>query len=227
MITPLRRRLGTSSWFLVATLAIAVLVLPAPSGAQQVGRRVGVGVGIGDVHNIFATSAVDTTEDTVAAPAILFPIQIADWLRIEPEVSAFRHRHKEPVNYSVSGVEVGLGIFPQVVRENLRIYYGARIGVLRGKERQSGTTPTRMGDITATNTQNRHGFYLAPAVGGEYLFSSRFGLGAEVQYRHTSVHGDAVSSLTGGPPGLAGSETERFDTSASGTRVMLVTRFYF
>jgi hypothetical protein len=227
MFTVLRTRLGASSSFLVATVAVAVLLLPAPSGAQQVARRFGVGVGIGDVHNIFATSAVDTTEDTVAAPAILFPIQITDWLRIEPEIAAFRHRHEEPINYSVNGVEVGVGIFPQVVRENLRIYYGARIGAIRGKERQTDTTPTRIGDITATSTQTRHGFYLAPAVGGEYLLSNRFGLGAEVQYRYTSVKGDAVSSLTGGPPGMSVSETEKFDTSVSGTRVMLVTRFYF
>ena len=227
MITSLRTRPGASSSFVLATVAIGSLLFPGTAGAQQVARRFGVGVGIGDVHNIFATSAVVTTEDAVAAPAILFPIQITDWLRIEPEIAAFRHRHEEPINYTVSGVELGLGIFPQIVRENLRIYYGARLGVLRGKERQTDTTPTRMGDITATNTQTRHGFYLAPAVGGEYLFSNRFGLGAEVQYRHTSVKGDAVSSLTGGPPSLSGSETERFDTSVSGTRVMLVTRFYF
>ena len=114
MITSLRTRLGSSSLFAVAIVAVAVLLLPATAGAQQVARRFGIGVGIGDVHNIFATSAVVTTEDAVAAPAILFPIQITDWLRIEPEIAAFRHRHEEPINYTVSGVELGLGIFPQL-----------------------------------------------------------------------------------------------------------------
>lgn len=68
------------------------------------------------MHSIFATAALRTTEDAVAAPLILFPIQITNWFRIEPAVGVFRHSHDEPADYSVNGVELGLGIFPQLVQ---------------------------------------------------------------------------------------------------------------
>ena len=90
MITSLRTRLGASSSFAVAIVAVAVLLFPATAGAQQVARRFGVGVGIGDVHNIFATSAVVTTEDTVAAPAVggeyCFQIDLALVLRCSIDI---------------------------------------------------------------------------------------------------------------------------------------------
>lgn len=84
--------------------------------------------------------------------------------------------------------------------------------------------------ITGTKMQTVDGFFVAPAIGGEYLFSDRFSLGAEVQFRHTSIKGDEVSTLSGLRPGVrvpSAPEAERFDTSVSTTRVLFVTRFYF
>ena len=211
-------------------LAGLLALLATESYAQQGSRRIGIGAAIGNAQEIFQAGAISTAGDSVAgAPAILIPIQITNRLRIEPEIGVFRHSREEPgaidVDYSVSTFEIGLGVFPQTLQQNFRLYYGLRVGYVAMEEEAKQTTSVRGTEVTATATQDADGFFLAPAVGGEYLFSDRFSLGGEVQFRHISVEGDVVFTLPGGL--LPGVSPQRFERSVSGTRVLFVSRFYF
>ena len=204
----------------VVLAGLFAVLVTASAHAQQSPRRVGVGAAIGNVYDLFPVEAVRSTEDGVAAPAILIPLQITNGFRLEPEIAVFRHSHEEPIAYSANGVELGVGIFPQMIQQNFRLYYGVRVGYVRTKEEETDSPGF-------THTQSVDGYFVAPAVGGEYLLSDRFGLGAEVQFRHMSVTGnDVISSarMPSRPPEVV---ERRLERSVSATRVLFVTRFYF
>ena len=187
----------------VALLGLFAFLVAEPAYAQQGSRRVGVGAAIGNVYDTFP----QLEADTVSAPAILIPIQVTDRFRLEPEIGVFRSSRKELapgsgddeafVN-SARGVEVGAGMFSQMLQQNFRLYYGVRVGYTRIVREDPVFGDTR--------TLTLNGFFVAPAVGGKYLFSDRFSLGAEVQFRHTSVKGqNVVPGLTF--PGRAASSS--------------------
>ena len=194
----------------------------APAYAQQGSRRIGIGAALGNVYDVLLPTEVDA----VTAPVILVPIQVTDRFRLEPEIGVFRSTVKEiapgarddeaSVN-SVNGVEIGVGVFPQTLQQDFRLYYGIRIGYARIVQEDPLFRDTR--------TLTLDGFFVAPAVGGEYLFSDRFSLGAEVQLRHTSVEGENVVGGLTRPDGSPASD--RIERSTSATRVLFVSRFYF
>ena len=206
----------------VALLGLFAFLATEPAYAQQSSRRVGIGAAIGNVYDIFPQQEADT----VSAPVILIPIEVTDGFRLEPEIGVFRSSTKELAPGSsddeafvnaAHGVEVGVGVFPQTLQQDFRLYYGVRVGYTRIVREEP-----LFGD-TRTLTLNR--YFVAPAVGGEYLFSDRFSLGAEVQFRHTSVKGQNIV------PGLTFSDgspaSDTIERSVSATRVLLVSRFYF
>jgi hypothetical protein len=206
----------------VALLGLFALLATEPAYAQQGSRRVGIGAALGDVSDVLLQLEVDQ----VTAPVILIPIQVTDGFRLEPEIDFFRSSVKElgpgasddeaSVN-SVNGVEVGIGVFPQTRQENFRLYYGVRVGYTKVVQEDPLFRDTR--------TLTLDGFFVSPAVGGEYLFSDRFSLGAEVQLRHTSVKGDNVVEGITLPDGSPASDT--IERSTTATRVLFISRFYF
>ena len=206
----------------VVLLGLFAFLVAEPAYAQQGSRRVGIGVAIGNPYDILP----QLEADTVAAPAIFIPIQVTDDFRLEPEIGVFRSRNEDlglgssdddPIVDSVNGVEVGVGLFPQKLQQDFRLYYGVRVGYMRIVEEGPFFGETR--------TVTLNGFFVAPTVGGEYLFSDRFSLGAEVQFRHTSVTRETVAEGIRAPDGSPASE--RVERSSSATRVLFVSRFYF
>lgn len=206
----------------VVLLGLFAVLAAEPAYAQQGSHRVGIGAALGNVYDVL----VQTEVDAVTAPVIFIPVQVTDGFRLEPEIGVFHSSVKEvpsgagddeaSVN-SVTGVEIGVGVFPQTQQQDFRLYYGVRIGYARIVQEDP-----LFGD---TRTLTLNGFFVAPAVGGEYLLSDRFSLGAEVQLRHTSVGGEnVVAGLTrrdGSPV------SDRIERSTSATRVLFVSRFYF
>ena len=206
----------------VVLLGVIAVLAAEPAYAQQRSRRVGIGAALGDVSDVLLQLEVGA----VIAPVILIPVQVTEGFRLEPEIGVFRSSVKEiasgasddeaSVN-AVTGVEIGVGVFPQTLQEDFRLYYGVRFGYARIVQEDPLFRDTR--------TLTLDGFFVAPAVGGEYLFSDRFSLGAEVQLRHTSVKGENVVeglTLRDGSPA-----SDRIERSTSATRVLFVSRFYF
>ncbi len=163
-----RQKIAVTRFAAAVLLGLFVFLANEPAYAQQASRRVGIGAAIGNVYDIFPQQGADT----VTAPVILIPIQVTDGFRFEPEIGVFRSSDKELaagssddeafVN-SVNGIEVGLGAFPQTLQQNFRLYYGVRVGYTRIVREDPFFGDTR--------TLTLNGFFVAPAVGEEYLFS--------------------------------------------------------
>ena len=107
----------------IVLLSLFAFLVTEPAYAQQDSRRVGIGAAISNGYGVFPQSEADT----ISMPVILIPIQVTDGFRLEPEIGVFRSSDKEvapgrsddeaSVN-SVNGVEVGLGVFSQVLQQN-------------------------------------------------------------------------------------------------------------
>ena len=198
----------------VVLVGLFAFLVPELACAQQGTRRVGIGVAIA---NGFESSSFGISNERTV-PVFLVPIQVTNTFRIEPEIGTCRVRRQQgPFEESVKGIEVGLGVFPQMLQQNFRLYYGVRLGYTRIVREDPFFGDTR--------TLTLNGFFVAPAVGGEYLFSDRFSLGAEAQFRHTSVKGENVVPGLSFPDGSPASE--RIERSVSATRVLFISRFYF
>ena len=101
----------------VVLVGLLAFLASEPAYAQQGSRRVGIGVSIGNVFDIFPQAQTET----VTSPTILIPIQVTDGFRLEPEVGGFRSSvetiadgsdgQTSSFGDSFNGVEVGLGIF--------------------------------------------------------------------------------------------------------------------
>lgn len=92
------------------------------------------------------------------ASSVYLPITTSEGFRLEPEVGFFESDN----DFMFS---LGFGIFGLKKHNHLITYYGARIG-----------------------TWNMENFHISPTVGGEYLLSDNFSIGAEAQIK--AVLGD-------------------------------------
>lgn len=157
---------------------------------------------------------------TLPITAFWAPIQLGDFIRIEPEFGIFSattrsegRRGAETVAATNTStlLRFGGGIFYTLNLQPVRSYFGARVGFpsisqsleQAGRERQ-------------TRTQN--GFTIALTLGGEYLFSDRFTLGGEVQVPFSNINAPNVN----GQP-----EAERVNTTVLSTAVYITVRWFF
>jgi hypothetical protein len=109
-----------------------------------------------------------------------------------------------------SRTQIGVGLFSVAEpEEKLAIYFGPRLGLLRGSTKVNGS-----GGPTSTTSS---GWFLAGAVGGEYSPTPRFSVGAEakLEFDHTSSSSSGATSI---PPSL--------DARAWYSLGALVVRFY-
>lgn len=206
--------------FLTVTLVGLLLLLYASAAFAQTATttrgRLGIGTSISDVGEVVALEG--NAPASVIAPTILVPIDITSRFRIEPEVGYYRNstsneRVGTPAQTSTNSsahLHVGAGAFGLASTERFTIYYGARVAYLRTT--QSIVNPG------FSSTFSAPGFFVAPALGGEYFLWDRFSLGAEVQVRYTSskMTGDGVLTSSG--------TTTSTTTSTHGA---IVVRFYF
>ena len=121
------------------------------------------------------------------------PINVSARFRLEPYVDFSSTRADYPVTSDTtwsSSTQIGMGLFA-VARhqERLAIYFGPRVGFLRGSTKLSGS-----GGQTSTKSS---GWFLAGAVGAEYSPEPRFSVGGEakVQFNHTSSSSSGSTSI--------------------------------
>lgn len=127
---------------------------------------------------------------TVPDVGLFVPINVSARVRVEPYVNFQSSRAEYPINSDTlwsTFTLIGLGIFSVVhPQEHFNIYFGPRVGLLRGSRKANGGSGQASSDDS--------GWFVAGAVGGEYSPAPRFSLGAEakIQYDHSS------SSASGG-----------------------------
>lgn len=207
--------------FLPASV-VGLLLLLCPSSAHAqaaptTGGRVGLGTSISDVGEFVAVSAGDTPP-SVIAPTILVPITITSRFRVEPEVGYYRNSatRTDQIGSSTQtftttnvNLHLGAGAFGLASVERFTIYYGARVAYLR-------STQSSVGSVSgSTSSMTTPGWFVAPALGGEYFIWDRLSLGAEIQVRFTS-------SKTS-----EGGSTSTVTTTTTSTHGAVVLRFYF
>jgi hypothetical protein len=200
-------------------LMVAVLGLAASASAQSGGVRVGIG------------AAVSNT------PALLVPIDVTSRIRIEPEIGVIRDTASHdsdvtiletlsqlaPISATqetrVTTVSAGAGAFFVQTSDKIKMQYGVRAGYAR-----SATTVS----LSAFTFETRlNGYFIAPAVGGEYFVVDRFSLGAELQVRYTSLEGQQDSGVAAAlRPLIVPNPTNRSQTILA-TRASVVARLYF
>jgi len=154
---------------------------------------------------------------------LYFPIDVSPTFRIEPhlrystddQISA----DTVPPTVELEGqtretLEAGLGLFAVTSpKESFRVYYGARIGYVYIH------TDLRIdnGPIVIRDSDTSDGYRIAPTLGFEYLFNSRFTLGGEVAYFYQRLEYDSRSGS-----GRSTSEDEN-----NGTETFLILRYFF
>lgn len=203
---------------LVGILAAAVLVNQGALEAQQPGGvRVGVGVSLNPAAIIDPDAGLFLP---VGLGNIYLPIQIGRSVRLEPEVGLFRASQKASnTGFSFSEtstvLRLGIGVFYAFpVDHGFRAYLGPRAGLIRTTDRVEAT-------LSPSSTTKRTDHYLGVALGGEYLFTPRFSLGAEAQFNRTSL-GDEETDPP--PPFPPSGETSANVLSNNG---LIFVRWYF
>ncbi len=179
------------------SLISVVLLSEAP--AQQLTTRVGFGVSLNPVAlvNLSSASALFLP---VGLTDIYIPIQIGNNFRLEPDAGylSMSTETKYPQttyspayssNSSNSMTRIGLGAFYVMpVDTSFRSYVGPRFGLLFTSSESSSTYPG------STNTSSDEtDFYLGLAAGGEYMLSTHFSVGCEVQFNYVNLGEPSVS----------------------------------
>ena len=197
-----------------AALAFAALALAAPAFAQQqTSSHPRLGLGISMDTNLL--SQIGTVTGSVFAPpaAIYVPFYVAPNLRIEPQIGWIRV-HDDQNDVTSSSFELGVGaLFLKPVTASTNLYGGGRLSLIWDRDE------TRTGPLTVTKDTQRN-TDLALVVGGEYLPSPWFSVGAEAQLNFLWL-GDVDHAVTGGPT------TTTSGGMASSTRALLFVRVYF
>ncbi len=227
-----------------ATVSI-LLGVAAPAAAQSASSsEAAFHVGFG--------ASISTVTGTVA-PLLLVPVDVGSHLRVEPEVGYTRTTNEQTIQTTpptlpvpipvpivtnttskqVTAVpSIGTGVFFAQSREKIRLHYGARFGYARTSTEFTSVSRTTTAATSTTNTTAKQtGYFVGPALGGEYFLGERFSLGAELHVRYTSTDGrqqTVIVPLTPPPPNLIVPPPPQTTTSVTTiqTRASVVARVY-
>ncbi len=190
--------------------SIIILVCFFGSSFSQSATKVGVGVAIIDLQQLFTMSM---TDGVGANATITVPIIVSPAFRLEPEAGYFSASSK--VDYEggtykekATSYTFGVGLFGQTNKNGFSLYFGGRVGYMTQKQTEEET-----GYDDEEETVS--GFYVAPAIGGERNLSDYFSLGAEAQIVYASMKNE-----------VQGRDYD-IDLSLISTRALVFFRFYF
>jgi hypothetical protein len=190
-------------------IGFILLICLLGSSFAQSKTQVGIGVAIVDLQKLFEMS---TSGGVGANASITVPIITAPGFRIEPEVGYFSASSSADITgttaeETATSWTIGVGIFPQTVFSDFTLYYGGRVGYLTQKLTQEFGT--------SKDEETTSGFFIAPAIGGEYYFSDHFSIGAEALI--------VFATLTNEEDG----RDYDVDLTLFQTRALIFFRFYF
>jgi hypothetical protein len=223
----------------MVSILLGVVAPVAAQGASSSGGAFHVGFG----------ASISTVTGTVA-PLVLVPVDVGSHLRLEPEVGYTRTTNEQttqttpptlPVPIPVPIVtnttskqittvpSIGTGVFFAQPREKIRFHYGARFGYARTSTESTSVSRTTTAATSTTNTTVKQtGYFVGPALGGEYFLGDRFSLGAELHVRYTSTHGRQETVVVPLTPPLLIVTPPKVTTSLTTiqTRASVVARVY-
>ncbi len=207
---------------LAVTLAIAPAARAEPVHAQvspvasEQSRNVSVGFGIGiEPLGLLGVSPnsldLSGNGNSIALPGASFyvPIQLSPQLRIEPSIG-FNHQSLNGGSVNAWSLGVG-GLFYFAPPTPTGFYVGGRLGLAHF----STSAGSGFAEVGTSATD----FSIAPVLGAEYAFASKFTIGAEAQLPLTFVGNPSVTS--GGT-----STTTNYNRTAFSTNAVLFFRYF-
>jgi hypothetical protein len=188
-------------------LPLALLLLGTAASAQPgATTRYGLGVRLNGPSDLVTSGGDDFV--SFGDVAFLVPVDINGIVRVEPELGIARFSsedEEEDTETSATQFVLGLGVMALVPHDDLTLTFGARARV-------TSLSLESEGDFGDSEFSVRL-FGIGPAVGGEYPFSRRFSIGAEVGLEYQSLSFDVEGD--DGP-----------SASGFGTRTSAVVRFF-
>ena len=171
----------------------ALLALLSLAPAAQAQTRFGFGVSVNPSRIASPVVGDDFTTAFYPAPvSIYLPITFGGF-RLEPEVGVSRVAYSSEITFfggededtaevesALTSLQIGTGAFFLQPVESGAFYAGARGGLLItsiSQEYSGFPSEFEAPEIDESGT----GFFIAPAVGGEYFFGEHFSLGLEAQ----------------------------------------------
>lgn len=207
---------------IISLTAVVIIISSTPLLAQE---RITIGLGVGLNTAIFLGDA--KTEFQPAGVATWYvPIQIGAHLRVEPEIgyahtyTFYEDNSTRDAEVNRSFLRIGTGVFYAWKADStLRIYAGVRTGILSTSLEQNYIVRLS-GQVSDEYKENQASFYYAGAIGGEWLATQHFSIGAELQFAHYAV--GIVESRT---PTLVYPRNQQY--SVFTTQALIGVRFYF
>jgi len=207
----------------VMTLTIFAAFSQVPTFSQESSlARFGIGVDFGGIKNFFFGSG----------SSVYLPINLSSKFRVEPLIAVIfsdSEEKREITTFGYSGtldesslmyVDLGVGLFMMSEMNKLRLYYGTRQGYLRisSLDEEKKTREKDSWETTGKRKEVQNGFYVGPAVGGEYALSTKLTLGGEAHVAYSFLDGKVENRLIG---------NSDVSQSSVSTRGLAFIRFYF
>jgi hypothetical protein len=185
--------------FLCLLIALCFII----NSYAQSEKKVGIGIVLFDVQKLLEFSA-SGGEYTINTISIIY--ETSPTFRIEPEIGYFNGSQEisngMTQEHKITSWRIGVGILPQKPYEKFTLYYGARVGYI---------------NENIEDESKANGYYIAPALGGEYFFSNHFSLGGEAQVVYISATTEPEDDY----------ENWESKLSVVNTRALAFVRFYF
>ncbi len=192
---------------IASIMVVLILCLPAINAMGQNGenelemKKFGLGLHMQQ----FKISEIDDL--MMPVNKVLFTFNTSeDRFRIEPEIGFvyFTQKYWDDFNISVTGIQLGVGMFGMYQIEKTNIYYGGRFNYGRIKESS---------DAEWFESETYSVFSVGPALGVEYYFSNHFSIGGEISIKYKTFSEDDYVDF--------------FDEQVISTNTGLMLRFYF
>ena len=151
------------------------------------------------------------------SPNFSIPIIINSNFKIEPTIGFYSRTFKyksanDDEERNENSFQIGIGIFSIKKYDNLMIYYGGHLGVILLYKDEKDDNVTYI-------DEEGFGYFVSPAIGGEYFISDHFSVGGEIQFKYYII--ESTEKLpNGSPPKI------EYTFNSFIVRSMVILRFY-
>lgn len=180
--------------FIILLLVLYANSLPQESEHKDITGKWGLGITIIDFYDLYAGAGSYVTP---VHPNITIPIFVSSKIKIEPNFGfrSLRNETKQDDQYSHQNridtqrhLQMAIGVFHFTKKEKFILYYGAHLGYIITYTESEIVSEYVDGYIdTDDDIVKGDGFFIAPAIAGEYFFIDNFSMACEIQIKYIST----------------------------------------